>query len=169
MKHKIQLWVNRELYELLVEPRDTLLKVLRENLGLTGTKKGCDTGDCGACTVLLNGRPVNSCLVLAVEADGAEITTIEGLAKGNELHPIQEAFIQHGAVQCGYCTPGMIISAKALLDENPDPSEYEVRRAIAGNLCRCTGYVKIIKAIMAASKLINPLPTNKDERKGNGL
>jgi carbon-monoxide dehydrogenase small subunit len=152
MKHQIQLIVNGELYDLLVEPRHTLLKVLREDLGLTGTKKGCDTGDCGACTVLLNGRPVNSCLVLAVEANGMEITTIEGLARGSELHQIQEAFIQHGAIQCGYCTPGMVLSAKALLDENPHPSELEVKRAIAGNLCRCTGYVKIIKAIMAAAE-----------------
>jgi len=152
MKHQIQLWVNGESFDLLVEPRHTLLKVLREDLGFTGTKKGCDTGDCGACTVLLNGKPVNSCLVLAVEADRTEITTIEGLAKGSELHPIQEAFIQNGAVQCGYCTPGMILSAKALLDENPHPSEVEVKRAIAGNLCRCTGYVKIIGAILAAAE-----------------
>ena len=152
MKHQIQLWVNGESFDLLVEPRHTLLKVLREGLGFTGTKKGCDTGDCGACTVLLNGKPVNSCLVLAVEADRTEITTIEGLAKGSELHPIQEAFIQNGAVQCGYCTPGMILSAKALLDENPHPSEVEVKRAIAGNLCRCTGYVKIIGAILAAAE-----------------
>lgn len=157
MKHQIQLTVNGGVYDLLVEPRHTLLKILREKLGLTGTKKGCDTGDCGACTVLLNGRPVNSCLVLAVEADGSEITTIEGLGMGSELHPIQEAFIQHGAVQCGYCTPGMILSAKALLDENPHPSELEVKRAIAGNLCRCTGYVKIVKAIMAAAKSVNHL------------
>src|SRR4030043_248352 len=136
MKHQVQLSVNGELYDLLVEPRHTLLKVLRENLGLTGTKKGCDTGDCGACTVLLNGRPVNSCLVLAVEANGSEITTIEGLIQGTELHPIQEAFIQHGAIQCGYCTPGMVLSTKALLDENPSPSEMEIKKAIAGNLCR---------------------------------
>ena len=163
MKHQIQLWINKESYDFLVEPRHTLLKVLRENLGLTGTKKGCDTGDCGACTVLLNGRPVNSCLVLAVEANGAKITTIEGLAKGDELHPIQEAFIQHGAIQCGYCTPGMVLSAKALLDENPHPSELEVKKAIAGNLCRCTGYVKIIRAIMSVSKSMNSLSTNKDE------
>lgn len=152
MKHQIQLSVNGESFDLLVEPRHTLLKVLREDLGFTGTKRGCDAGECGACTVLLNGKPVNSCLVLAVEADGAEITTIEGLARGSELHPIQEAFIQHGAVQCGYCTPGMILSAKALLDENPHPSEVEVKRAIAGNLCRCTGYVKIIGAILAAAE-----------------
>lgn len=157
MKHAIQLWVNGEPYDLLVEPRRTLLKVLRDDLGLTGTKKGCDTGDCGACTVLLNGRPVNSCLVLAVEANGMEIRTIEGLAESNELHPLQEAFIQYGAVQCGYCTPGMILSAKALLDENPNPSENEVKRAIAGNLCRCTGYVKIVKAIMAAAKTMQTL------------
>lgn len=152
MKHQIQLWVNGESYDLLVEPRHTLLKVLREEIELTGTKKGCDSGDCGACTVLLNGKPVNSCLVLAVEVNGMEITTIEGLAKGNTLHLLQEAFIKYGAVQCGYCTPGMILSVKALLDGNPNPSEYEVRRAIAGNLCRCTGYVKIVQAIMAAAK-----------------
>jgi carbon-monoxide dehydrogenase small subunit len=163
MKHQIQLTVNDELYDLLVEPRHTLLKVLREDLGITGTKKGCDTGDCGACTVLLNGRPVNSCLVLAVEANGMEITTIEGLARGSELHPIQEAFIQHGAIQCGYCTPGMVLSAKALLDENPYPSEFEIKRAIAGNLCRCTGYVKIVKAIMAAAKSMKPLAISRGE------
>lgn len=163
MKQQIQLLVNRESYDLLVEPRHTLLKVLRENLGLTGTKRGCDTGDCGACTVLVNGKPLNSCLVLAVEAEGAEISTIEGLAKGNDLHPIQEAFIQYGAVQCGYCTPGMILSAKALLDENPNPSEDEVKKAIVGNLCRCTGYVKIVKAIMGASELMRLSPPTKRE------
>jgi aerobic carbon-monoxide dehydrogenase small subunit len=155
-KHQIRLRVNGEPYDLLVEPRHTLLKVLRDVLGLTGTKKGCDTGDCGACTVLMNGRPINSCLALAVEADGAEITTIEGLAGGDDLHPIQEAFVQAGAIQCGYCTPGMILTAKALLDENPAPSEEEIKRAIAGNLCRCTGYVKIVEAIQAAAR--NPSP-----------
>lgn len=166
MKHQIQLLVNGESYDILAEPRHTLLKVLREDLGLTGTKRGCDTGDCGACTVLMNGRPVNSCLVLAVEANGKEITTIEGLAYGDQLHPLQEAFIQCGAIQCGYCTPGMILSAKALLDENPNPSEYEVKRAIAGNLCRCTGYVKIIKAIMAVVKSNCQLSTESGKREG---
>lgn len=165
MKHQIQLWVNGDSYDFWVESRHTLLKVLREELGLTGTKKGCDTGDCGACTVLLNGRPVNACLVLAVEANGMEVTSIEGLAKGTELHPIQEAFIQYGAVQCGYCTPGMILSAKALLDELPHPSEYEVKRAISGNLCRCTGYVKIVEAIMAAAESMNPGLTDKNKNK----
>lgn len=155
MKHQIHLRVNGELYDLLVEPRHTLLMILRDELGLTGTKKGCDSGDCGACTVLMNGKPVNSCLALAVEADRKEIITIEGLARGNDLHPLQEAFIQSGAIQCGYCTPGMILAAKALLDENPTPSEEEVKRAISGNLCRCTGYVKIVRAIQAAAKIMN--------------
>lgn len=163
MKHQIQLRINGEPYDLLVEPRHTLLKVLREELGFTGTKKGCETGDCGACTVLLNGRPVNSCLVLAVEANEMEITTIEGLAEGKELHPLQEAFVQYGAVQCGFCTPGMILTAKALLDEKPDPLETDVKRAISGNLCRCTGYVKIVKAIMAVAKSVGPLSTQKGE------
>jgi len=162
MKHQVKLLVNGELYEILVKPGDTLLKVLREDLALTGTKMGCDTGDCGACTVTLNGSPVNSCLVLAVEANGMEITTIEGLAEGTELHPIQEAFITHGAVQCGYCTAGMILSAKALLDEKPNPSEREIKAAIAGNLCRCTGYTKIIKSIAAAAKSISSTAMCKD-------
>jgi carbon-monoxide dehydrogenase small subunit len=158
MKKQIQLQINGEFYDLLVEPRHTLLRVLREDLGITGTKKGCETGDCGACTVLLNGQPVNACLVLAVEANGKEITTIEGLAKGNELHPLQEAFIEYGAVQCGFCTPGMILVAKALLEEKPDPSETDVKRAISGNICRCTGYVRIIKAIMAVAKSVRLSP-----------
>lgn len=147
MKHKIHLTVNGELHELLVEPRQTLVDIIRYELGLTGTKKGCDTGDCGACTIILNGKPVNSCLILGVEADGSDVLTIEGLQKGGQLHPIQKAFINHGAVQCGFCTPGMILSAKALLDSSPHPSEEEVKLAISGNLCRCTGYKKIIEAI----------------------
>jgi carbon-monoxide dehydrogenase small subunit len=152
MDKQIRLKVNGESYELLVEPRRTLLDVIREDLCLTGTKRGCDTGDCGACTVLINGMPVNSCLVLAVDAQDKDIMTIEGIAQDGQLHPIQEAFINHGAIQCGFCTPGMIISAKALLDNNPRPTELEVRKAIAGNLCRCTGYDKIVKAILAVSQ-----------------
>ena len=152
MKQKVSFKVNGDDYEVEVEPRESLLDVLREKLSLTGTKKGCNTGDCGACTVILEGKPVNSCLVLAVEAEGKEVLTIEGVAQGGKLHPLQEAFIQYGAVQCGYCTPGMILSAKALLDENPHPSEEEIKRAISGNLCRCTGYVKIIEAIQMAAK-----------------
>lgn len=152
MRTAIELIVNGDVYAVQVEPRRTLLDVLREDLGLTGTKKGCDHGDCGACTVLLDGEPVNSCLVLAVEAAGHKITTIEGLAAAGRLHPIQEAFIAQGAVQCGYCTPGMVLTAKALLDKNPHPTEEEIREAISGNLCRCTGYAKIVKAIQAASQ-----------------
>ena len=152
MKHKIYLTVNGELHELLVEPYQTLVDVIRNELGLTGTKKGCDTGDCGSCTIILNGHPVKSCLILGVEADGSDILTIEGLKKGEELHPIQKAFINHGAVQCGFCTPGMILSAKALLDSSPHPTEEEIEIAISGNLCRCTGYKKIIEAIVSASE-----------------
>ena len=152
MNKQIRLKVNGEPYELLVEPRKTLLDVIREDLCLTGTKKGCDTGDCGACTILINGMPVNSCLVLAVDAQDKDITTIEGIAQDGQLHPLQEAFINHGAIQCGLCTPGMILSAKALLDKNPRPTELEVRKAIAGNLCRCTGYDKIVKAILAVAQ-----------------
>jgi carbon-monoxide dehydrogenase small subunit len=129
-----------------------MLEVIREDLGLTGTKEGCGLGECGACTVLIDGRAVNSCLVLATEADGREITTIEGLADGDKLHPIQQAFVDHGGLQCGFCTPGMIMSAKALLDENPHPTEEEIKQGIAGNLCRCTGYAKIIESIKAAAK-----------------
>jgi carbon-monoxide dehydrogenase small subunit len=143
--------VNGEEVSGWVEPRRTLLDFLREDLNLTGTKKGCDFGECGACTVLLDRKPVNSCLVLALEAEGREVMTIEGLTNGEKLHPLQEAFIRYGAVQCGYCTPGIILSSKALLDENPTPTELEVRRGIAGNLCRCTGYVKIVQAILAVA------------------
>ena len=155
LKHTANLIINGEPHEVVVESRETLLDVMREKLLLTGTKKGCDEGDCGACTVLMDGSPVNSCLVLAVEADGKEILTIEGLAHGSELHPLQEAFVKRGSVQCGYCTPGMLMSAKALLDENSDPTEEEIKQAIAGNLCRCTGYVKIIDAIKEAARSSN--------------
>mgnify|MGYP001128905563 CR=1 FL=1 len=152
IQKRIRLKVNGEEYELEVKSNDTLLDIIRDRLSLTGTKRGCDTGDCGACTVLLEGKPVNSCLVLAIEVDGKEVVTIEGLTKEGKLNLIQEAFIEEGAVQCGFCTPGMILSAKALLDENPNPTEGEVKTAIAGNLCRCTGYVKIIKAISSAAE-----------------
>lgn len=148
----VTLQVNGEIYELFIEAKKTLLEVLREDLGLTGTKEVCDMGTCGACTVLLDHKPILSCLTLAVACKGKEITTIEGLRNGENLHPLQNAFIQKGAIQCGMCTPGMILSAKALLDENPQPTEIEVRKAIAGNLCRCTGYVKIVDAILVASQ-----------------
>lgn len=149
MTKNLELIVNKKKYSLAVEPHWTLLDILRDELGLLGTKKGCDTGDCGACTVIIDGKPVNSCLVLGVETSGKDIVTIEGLAKDGELHPLQESFINHGAIQCGYCTPGMIMASKALLDENPQPTELQVRKAIAGNICRCTGYVKIIEAIFS--------------------
>jgi carbon-monoxide dehydrogenase small subunit len=150
---QVKLTVNGKLYELTVPPWETLVEVIRDDLGLTGTKEGCGLGECGACTVIMDGKTVNSCLVLAVEADGKQITTIEGLA-GDQLHPLQQAFIDHGGLQCGFCTPGMIMSAKALLEENPAPSEEAIRRGIAGNLCRCTGYTKIIESIKAAAKNI---------------
>jgi carbon-monoxide dehydrogenase small subunit len=149
---QIRLTVNGISYELDVKPWETLVDVLRNDLGLTGTKEGCGLGECGACTVIMEGKVVNSCLVLAAEADGKKITTIEGLADGDKLHPIQEAFVEQGGLQCGFCTPGMILSTKALLDENTNPSEEEIRRGIAGNLCRCTGYTKIIESIKAAAE-----------------
>lgn len=151
MKEIVSLRVNGETHTLALEPNVTLQEVLREHLGLTGTKKGCDSGECGACTVLMDGMTVNSCLVLAVTAEGKEITTIEGLAQDGDLHPLQTSFHELGAIQCGYCSPGMILSAKALLDRNPNPSQREIQEAISGNLCRCTGYVKIIEAIEAAA------------------
>lgn len=144
---EITVTVNGEKHTVSVKENKTLLQFLREDLALTGTKEGCGAGECGACTVIMNGKPVNSCLVLAVEADGAEILTIEGVAKDGELSKIQKAFIKHQAFQCGFCTPGMIMSAKALLDRNPHPNEEEIKEAIAGNLCRCTGYFPIIDAI----------------------
>ncbi len=147
--------VNRQGYEITVEPWRTLLEVLRDELGLTGTKEGCGTGACGSCTVLMDGQAVNSCLVYIAEAEGKEITTIEGLAREGKLHPLQQAFMDQGAVQCGYCTPGMILMAKALLDSNPRPSEAQIREAIAGNLCRCTGYDKIVRAIMGVAQAMD--------------
>ena len=154
MKRLIQITVNGEQLEIAVEPWRTLLDVLRDDLGLTGVKKGCDRGDCGACTVLFDGKPVTSCMMLAVQAAGHAIVTIEGLADLTRapLHPLQQAFVEHGAIQCGFCTPGMILAAAALLAENPHPSAEEVREAIAGNLCRCTGYVKIVEAVLAAAE-----------------
>jgi len=151
MRQDIILKINGESYEVSVKPRETLLEVLRDTLGLTGTKEGCDTGKCGACTVLIDGKAVRSCLTLAVTARDKEITTIEGLAHGEELHPIQRAFVDHGALQCGFCTPGMIMISKAFLEENPEPTEREIREALVGNICRCTGYDKIVRAIMRAA------------------
>lgn len=147
----VNMLVNGRAVRAEVPATRTLLEFIREDLGLTGTKEGCGKGECGACTVLLDGRPVNSCLVLAYQADGREVLTVEGLEQDGSLHPIQEAFVAEGAVQCGFCTPGMIMSARALLDVNPSPTRDEIRRAISGNLCRCTGYAKIIKAIEAAA------------------
>ncbi len=148
MKYKISFTLNNEKVEHEVESHKTLLKMLREDFDLTGAKEGCGQGECGACTVLLDGKPVNSCLVLAVDADGRDILTVEGLANGTELDKLQASFITHGALQCGYCTPGMIMAAKGLLNQNPHPTEEEIKEAISGNLCRCTGYKKIIEAIM---------------------
>lgn len=154
-KKQLTIKVNGKLHNLMVETNKTLLELLREDLGLTGAKQACDTGGCGACTVLVEGRPVYSCLILALGCQGKDILTIEGLATDDKLHPLQEAFINHGAVQCGFCSSGMILSAKALLDENPKPSEKEVREAIAGNICRCTGYAKIVEAILLTGENIN--------------
>lgn len=154
-KQILNLTVNGKAHQLLINPNKTLSQVLREDLGLTGTKQGCQVGDCGSCTVFLDGEPVNSCLVLGMQVEGREVATIEGLADGNKLHPIQEAFVQAGAIQCGFCSPGMILSAKALLDKNQSPSEEEIRQGLSGNLCRCTGYQKIVEAVMDASQKIS--------------
>ena len=151
-KVQVQATINGEEIDFLCEPRQSLLEVLRETLGLTGTKEGCNNGNCGACNVILDGALVNSCLVLAVEINGCNVTTIEGIATAQGLHPLQEQFIVHAALQCGFCTPGFIVAAKALLDQNPDPSELEIREWLAGNLCRCTGYDRIVRAVMDAAQ-----------------
>lgn len=153
-KTLICLKVNNKEYEVAVEPNKTLADLIRYDLGLTGTKKGCDMGECGSCTVILDGKPVNSCLVLALQAADREIQTVEGLETEEGLHPLQEAFINYGAIQCGFCTSGMLLSAKDLLEKKPNPDETEIRRAISGNLCRCTGYQKIVEAIASAAKSI---------------
>jgi len=152
MKTLITLTVNGTEHELAIEPNRTLLDVLRYDLELTGTKKGCDVGECGSCTVILNGKPVNACLVLAIQANGAEIITIEGLKPPQGLHPLQQAFVEKGAIQCGFCSPGMLLSASSLLKQNPNPTEEEIRTALSGNLCRCTGYQKIVEAIQSVAK-----------------
>ncbi len=152
MDVEVRFTLNDRPTTVTVKPQTLLVEVLRNHLGATGTKLGCGTGECGACTVLLDGRPVNSCLVLALRVRGREVTTIEGVSNGADLHPVQRAFLEHGAVQCGYCTPGMIMSAIALLNRNLHPSDEQIRTAMAGNLCRCTGYVKIVKAIKAAAE-----------------
>lgn len=155
MKQIATFMVNGKRYELAIEPHMLLVEVLRDELGLTGTKHSCGIGNCGACTVLVDGRTAVSCMVLAVTVQGKGITTIEGLAQGTALHPIQKAFIEHGAIQCGYCTPGMVLSAKSLLDKNLNPTEQEVKHALSGNLCRCTGYIKIIDAVLEAAKAMS--------------
>lgn len=152
MKHQLRLTVNGEPRELLVESYCSLLDMLRDELRLTGSKKGCDEGDCGGCTVLMDGKTVTACMVLALDAQAKEITTVEGLMQGHQLHPVQEAFVEHGGVQCGFCTPGLIMSGVGLLLENDQPSEEEVRYAIGGNLCRCTGYSRVVEAIMSAAE-----------------
>ena len=150
-KRLLELHVNGAVHEIAVRPSTTLLDTLRGELGLTGTKQGCGIGDCGTCTVLVDGQPMNACLMLAVQAVGHEITTIEGVADGNHLHPLQQAFVDHGAVQCGFCTPGMVLTGLAVLRAHPDPTEEEVREGISGNLCRCTGYQKIVEAVLDAA------------------
>lgn len=150
-RHLVTITINGDEVEFTCRTEQTLLDVLREDLHMTGTKNGCGSGDCGACTVILDGRPVNACLVLGVELNGANIETIEGMAKGNELHPLQQKFLDHAALQCGICTPGILNMAKALLEKNPDPTEREVRFGLAGNLCRCTGYDKIVRAVLDAA------------------
>lgn len=160
MNKQIQFTLNGKSASREVPTHRLLLDLLRDEIGMTGTKEGCGTGDCGACTVYLNGKPVNSCLVLAGELDGANIVTIEGLQIGPELHPVQQAFVQDGGAQCGYCTPGMLMMSKALLDENPNPTEEEIRYALSGNLCRCTGYAKIVQAVQDAAAMLRSKPVS---------
>jgi aerobic carbon-monoxide dehydrogenase small subunit len=157
MKSAIELHVNGDSYEILVSPNNTLLEVLREKLGMMGTKRGCDLGACGACTVLIDGEAALSCLMLALDAVGKEVTTIEGLSETGELHPLQQAFVDQGALQCGFCTPGMILTAQALLQEDPRPTEETIKKKMAGNLCRCTGYKKVVEAVMSVRT-----PTGKE-------
>ena len=153
-KVHINFSLNGKEYEVLVEPNKTLIQMIREDFRLTGTKHGCGVGDCGSCTVLVNGDPINSCLALAASVDGCEVVTIEGLADGKELHPIQASFVEKGAIQCGFCSPGMILSSKALLETNPNPTEADIRQALSGNLCRCTGYQKIVEAVADSAQKI---------------
>jgi carbon-monoxide dehydrogenase small subunit len=152
--HEINLTINGVHEKVMVESNVTLLRMLRENLSLTGTKNGCESGECGACTVIMDGEPVNSCMVLAVECEGANIVTVEGLAEDGRLDPLQEALIQEGGLQCGFCTPGVLMSARALLNRNPDPSEEDIREALVGNLCRCTGYVRIVESVRKAARTL---------------
>jgi carbon-monoxide dehydrogenase small subunit len=162
----IALRINGDSYEVAVKPSDLLLEVLRDKLGLIGSKRGCDTGKCGACTVLLNGKSARSCLILAVAAQDCEITTIEGLAQGEEMHPIQKAFVEYGAIQCGFCAPGMIMFTKAFLDENPSPSREEITEALSSNICRCTGYMKIVEAVEAVARAGSPAGAPEDALSG---
>jgi carbon-monoxide dehydrogenase small subunit len=152
--HEINLTINGVHEKVMVESNVTLLRMLRDNLSLTGTKNGCESGECGACTVIMDGEPVNSCMVLAVECEGANIVTVEGLAEDGRLDPLQEALIQEGGLQCGFCTPGVLMSARALLNRNPDPSEEDIREALVGNLCRCTGYVRIVESVRKAARTL---------------
>src|SRR5688572_24616464 len=160
--------INGEEAEFICEPRQSLLEVLRDNVGLTGTKEGCNDGNCGACSVMMDGRLVNSCLVLGVEADGAQITTVEGIASPQGLHPLQTAFLEQAALQCGICTPGFLVAAKALLEQEPNPTEERVRFWLAGNLCRCTGYDKIVRAVMEAAQMMQGASPNNGRAKSNG-
>ncbi len=164
-KVHVRLNINAQVYDLDIEPRRTLLDVLRLDLKLTGAKKGCNMGECGACTVIIDGKSAYSCLILAIECEGREIETVEGLANGAELHPVQQAFVEEDAFQCGFCTPGQVMAVKALLDHNPAPSEEEIRHGVAGNICRCGSYVKIFKAAEKAALLYNPARTRNREQR----